>query len=89
MIEMLVWKAEFNPVIAVAIIVTVSTPMMTPRVVSTERIRFARIADQEIRSPSKISAKKVIVAIGVNERREEPEAVRNGPLPGSAEQHER
>jgi hypothetical protein len=55
-------KAAFNPLMAVAIMVTVTMPMMTPSVVSTERIWFALIADHEILSPSRISVRKVMRA---------------------------
>ena len=49
---MLLAKAVFNPRMAVPINVTVTMPMIMPKVVKTERILLARIALQEIPNPS-------------------------------------
>ena len=56
--EMLSWNARFNASIAVAIEVTVTIPMMMPRVVSTERNLLARMASQAMSNPSLISSRK-------------------------------
>src|ERR1700744_4239390 len=58
--EMLFMNERFKPSMAVPIKVTVTIPMTMPSVVSTERSLFARMALQEIASPSRSSVRKFI-----------------------------
>lgn len=58
MAEMLSRKARSRPWMAVPIRVTVTTPITMPSVVSAERILFARMASQEMLSPSLTSASR-------------------------------
>src|SRR5919108_5725174 len=60
MAEMLLRKAALRPWMAAPIKVTVTMPITMPSVVSPERILLARIASQEMASPSRSSVRKFI-----------------------------